>query len=253
MLGNTVKRKLAAGKSVVGIWVGTSDPRLIELCGIAGFDYVVIDAEHSPISERTCEELVRAAEVHGLTSIVRVPDNREKVILRYLDVGALGIIVPQIKSREDAERAVRAARYAPMGQRGMSAGRLSGYGASMNIQDYVERINQETVVILQIEHKQAVDQLAEILAVEGVDAFEIGRADLSQSLGLPGNGTRPEVAAYVQRAVEGILGAGRVLGDTTDDPEEARALLARGYRMVACHLTGVLLKAGKDYLRKVTG
>jgi 4-hydroxy-2-oxoheptanedioate aldolase len=248
MLKNPVKEKLARGGAAVGIFVGMSDPRLVEICGLAGFDYVLLDAEHSPFSERELEHLVRAAQVAAIPAFVRVPANRHEVILRIMDVGAWGVMIPQVKSRTEAEEAVAAVKYAPLGSRGSSVPRIAGFGTAFGFREWTEISNRESMVIIQIEHREAVENLDEILKVPGVDAFELGQADLSQSLGLPGATSDPKVREYVDRAVKKILDAGRVLGDTTTDPVEAAAFLDRGYRMVACSLHRLVHQGGKKFV-----
>jgi 4-hydroxy-2-oxoheptanedioate aldolase len=251
MVINHVKAKLAQNQPVFGVFVSSPDPRLIELCGLAGFDYVVIDAEHSPISERECEQLVRACELSGLTPIVRIPDNTPKVILRYLDVGAMGIMVPQVRSVAEAEAAAKAARHFPLGDRGLAPGRMTGYGSRATLREQADWVNRETMVIVQIEHRDAVQQLDGLLEVEGIDAFEMGQADLSQSLGLPGQPDHPLVREYIDRTIQTVIGRGRVLGDTTNDPRTALALLDQGFRMVACHLHKLVIQGGQDFVKQV--
>jgi 4-hydroxy-2-oxoheptanedioate aldolase len=251
LLKNPVKEKLSRGEAVIGIFVGTADPRLVEICGIAGYDYVLLDAEHSPFSERDIEGLVRAAEVMGIPAFVRVPTNRHEVILRILDVGAWGIMVPQVHNRQEAEAAVQAVKYAPLGRRGSSTPRVAGYGTTIGFREWTEISNRETLLIVQIENRDAVENLPEILQVPGIDAFELGQSDLSQSLDLPGATDDPRVKEYVDRAVDMILGAGRTLGDTTNDPAEAARLLDRGYRMVASNLNRLAFNAGKSFVTTI--
>jgi 4-hydroxy-2-oxoheptanedioate aldolase len=245
MLTNAVKGKLSRGEAVIGVFLGTSDARFVELCGYAGFDYVLLDAEHFPLSDSDVEHLVRAAEVVGIPAFVRVAANRPEIIRRVLDVGAWGVMIPQVRSAEEATAAVAATKYAPLGTRGAAVSRVAGSGTTTSFREWAEISNRETMVIIQIETREAVDRLNDILQVEGVDAFEIGRSDLSQSLGLPGLPSDLLVRAYVDKAVETILQNGRVLGDTTDDQAEAAALIASGYRMVACHLDRLAIQSAR--------
>lgn len=248
MLKNPVKEKLRRGEPVIGVFVGTADPRLVEICGHAGFDYVLLDAEHAPFNEREIENLVRAAELSGMPAFVRVPANRHDVISRVLDVGAWGIMVPQVHNRQEAEAAVQSVKYAPTGSRGSSVPRVTGFGAAMGFREWTELSNRETVVIVQIENRDAVENLSEIMQVPGVDAFELGQSDLSQSFGVPGSTEDPRVRDYLERAIKTVLGAGRALGDTTNNPTEAAALLRQGYRMVACGLEDLLAEGGRNFV-----
>jgi 2-keto-3-deoxy-L-rhamnonate aldolase RhmA len=163
----------------------------------------------------------------------------------------MGIMVPQVRSAAEAEAAVRAARHAPLGTRGLAPGRMAGYGSRASLREQAEWVNRETMVIVQIEHYEAVDHLDELLRVQGIDAFEMGQADLSQSLGLPGQSDHPKVRPYIERTIDTILGSGRVLGDTTNDPQAAQALLDRGFRMVACHLHKLITQGGRDFVGRL--
>src|SRR4051812_18239262 len=149
---NRTKQKLLDGGIVLGVFVGIPAPRLVELCGVAGYDYVVIDAEHGPIDFGAAEEMVRAADATGITPIVRVPDHLPKTILRYLDVGAQGIMAPGVNSVADANRIVEAVKYAPLGMRGLGPGRAAAYGQRGPLTDYAKDANNHTLIIAQPEH-----------------------------------------------------------------------------------------------------
>lgn len=248
---NATKRKLRAGQVALGVFIGIGAPRLVELCGLAGFDYVLIDAEHGPIDVSGCEDMIRAAEVVGVTPIVRVPENHDKTILRYLDIGAQGIMVPQVNSKVDAERAVKAIKYAPLGHRGLAAARSAAYGQATSLSEYVRRANNETMLFAQIEHVKALEHLDEILAVEEIDVIELGTADLSQSMGHPGETTHPEVQAVANEIIDRALRAGKIVGDTINDPSAAAAAVRRGIRKIDCSLVGVLARALSSYRQTV--
>jgi len=243
MRPNTTKRKLRDGGCAFGVFIPMAAPRLVEWAGLAGFDYVLIDAEHGPIEPAACEDLVRAAECMNITPIVRVPENNDKLILRYLDVGVQGVMVPQVNTVEDAEQAVQAVKYAPLGRRGLAGSRAASYGYRTSLAEYTRLSNDETMVLVQIENINAMPQLDRILRVEGIDVFELGQADLSQSMGFPGETGRPEVVAAIDAIVRRVLDAGKLIGDTTNDPKVAAACLKRGYRMLDCSLTGVTIRA----------
>jgi 4-hydroxy-2-oxoheptanedioate aldolase len=231
---NATKRKLAAGETVFGIFVGVPAPRIVELAGIAGFDYVVIDAEHGPIDVGVCENMIRAAEAIEITPIVRIPGHDHKVILRYLDVGAQGVMAPQVNSVADARAIIDATKYAPVGNRGLGPGRAAMYGLGEPLREYAPNENAEMLVIVQLENIAAADELDQLVQIPEIDAFEIGTADLSASMGWPGQASRPEVQEVVNTFESAVLGAGRVIGDTATDAEMARTLWNKGYRMLDC-------------------
>jgi 4-hydroxy-2-oxoheptanedioate aldolase len=226
---------------------------LAEICGYAGFDYVLLDGEHFPFTIGEIENVVRAGEVAGIPTFARVPANRPEIIRQVLDVGVWGVMIPQVRTAEEATAAVQAAKYAPLGTRGAQVTRAGHYGDSLSFAEWAEISNAESMVMIQIETREAVENLSDLLQVPGIDTFELGRSDLSQSLGYAGQADHPVVREYHDRAVAQILEAGRVLGDTTDDASEAAKFIARGYGMVACNLNRVTLRATRAYLAGARG
>jgi len=175
MRENRVKAKIREGKLAIGTYVGLADPALVEVIGLAGFDAAFIDTEHSAFDFKLVEEMIRAADLVGITSIVRVPENNPKTFLRILDMGAQAIQVPHIKSRDDAIAAVKAMRYAPLGERGMAgASRASGYG-TVSRAEHVVTCNSETMVIVMVEDQEAISDLEGIASVDGLDLVAWGR------------------------------------------------------------------------------
>jgi 4-hydroxy-2-oxoheptanedioate aldolase len=248
---NKTKRKLRAGELVFGVMITIPGPRVVELCGLAGFDYVVIDAEHAPIDVAMAEDMVRAAELVNVTPLVRVPSHDPRVILRYLDSGAQGVMVPQVNSATEAARIVSAVKYAPLGTRGLGSGRAAAYGQEISQPEYAKHANNETMIIAQLEHIDALAELPGILKVDGIDAFEIGLADISQSLGLAGEKLNPKVLSVARQFATAVISAGRIIGDTANDPQSARALVAEGYRMIDCGMAAVTSRALRDHLQSI--
>jgi 4-hydroxy-2-oxoheptanedioate aldolase len=199
----------------------------------SGIDQVFLDAEHGPLSERECEEMVRAADLYDLPVSIRVPANLPHVILRYLDIGASTIVVPHVTTRQDAERAVRAVKYPPRGDRSFAPGRgadLFGLGPA----EYVARANDETVVVALVEDVAAVHQVEAILGVPGIDAVSVGAFDLAGSMGYPGEPWRDEVQAAVGRIRVACRARGMPFGTVPRD----RADLARQIEL-GCQLITV--------------
>ncbi|MBI2323269.1 MAG: 4-hydroxy-2-oxovalerate aldolase [Chloroflexi bacterium] len=250
---NETKAKLQAGEPVLGIFVGFASPTVVELCGIAGFDFVVIDSEHGPMNPQSCEEMVRAADVTGITPIIRVAQNVSQVILRYLDIGALGIQMPIVNTRADAERLVQAVKYPPEGRRGLASVRAASYGLGEPLADYVVEANKQTMVISHVENVEAVNNLDELTQVPGIDVFFIGPTDLSQSLGYPGKTQDPAVREVIAQARQRIQAAGRVAGFMTTDAAAARRALAEGFRYVTVNTTGLLGRAARSFLAEARG
>lgn len=184
MLKNEVKAMIQNNEVAFGLFCSIPNPLIVEMIGHAGYHFVIIDTEHAAINPETVENMIRAAEVVGLMPFVRVSDNSNGAILRALDAGAKGVVVPHIRTKKDAEQAVHASRYYPLGMRSLNGGRPAAFGKD-NLTNYIERANQEIMVILMIEDREGIENLDDILSVTGVDMVLEGAADLSQSYGIP--------------------------------------------------------------------
>ena len=201
---NQLKRALAEGKTVFGLLNSIPSPLLVEMIGYAGYDFVILDMEHVCVNPETLENMVRAAECAGITPLVRVPNAMPEAILRALDCGAQGIVVPHVRNRADAEQAVAASRYYPLGKRGISGGRTTGFG-TVDLPTYFERANSEIMVVAMIEDKEGVDNLDAILSVAGIDMVLEGAIDLSQSYGVPGQAQHPTVQDAIEKIATACL------------------------------------------------
>lgn len=195
---NPVKRKIREREPVHGLFCSIPAPGLVEMIGCAGYDFVILDSEHTLVDPQQLENLIRAAEAVGLTPFVRVPESDPGAILRALDAGAMGVVVPHIRARSDVDAAIRAARYAPDGMRSLNGGRVPGFGL-IELTEYVRLANAEVMVIAMIEDVEGVDALPQILAGGGVDVVLEGAADLSQSYGFPWQTRHPRVAEALRR------------------------------------------------------
>ncbi|MEI8191418.1 MAG: aldolase/citrate lyase family protein [candidate division NC10 bacterium] len=207
MRENRVRAKMKQGKLAVGAPVGLAEPAVVEIIGLAGFDAAFIDMEHSAFDMSMLEAMIRACEITGITSLVRVPDNNPKTILRVLDAGAQGIHVPHIAGTKDALAAVKAVRYPPMGERGMaSSTRAIRYGA-VSLQEHMATSNAEIILTVMVEDKAALDQLADIATIPGIDLVAIGPTDLCAALGI----TDPR-DPNLKTTIEGIAATLRRIG-----------------------------------------
>ncbi|MHB1415972.1 MAG: HpcH/HpaI aldolase family protein, partial [Chloroflexota bacterium] len=212
MQENLTKEKIKAGQVVVGTFMNVNHPRIIELCGYTGYDFIIIDAEHGPADYEPVEDLIRAAELTGITPLVRIAQNVQQVILRYLDLGAMGAQIPMVNTKAEAEAVVRACKYPPEGARGLAGVRAAHYGVMESFPEYVKQANQEMLVIVQVETVQAVSNLKEILSVPGIDIVFVGPTDLASSMGYSGQFTRPEVQEELYRIFAEIRNAGLAPG-----------------------------------------
>ena len=194
-----LKKKLQNNELTVGSWIMMGIPMSAEVMALAGFDWLVIDIEHTSIDFESVHVIISAIQAKCVKALVRVSKNEEVVIKRVLDMGADGIIVPMVCSRKDAEMAVSYAKYPPKGVRGVGLFKAQHYGTAF--EEYKKWVNEELVVIAQIEHKNAVENIEEIISVDGIDGVIIGPYDLSGSMGYPGEFERDDV----KQAVEHVL------------------------------------------------
>lgn len=248
MRTNLMKRKLEQGKVALGVSVQEESIQTIEILGMLGFDYVNIDCLHSSLSVESVARIVLAAELTGLTTLVRVPQNIPEVILRYLDVGVMGITVSEMDNAQIAESLVFAVKYEPEGKRSLAAVRAAGYGLTESIGDYVKSANRETMALGIVESKAAIENIEKILAVSGLDAVIIGTTDLSKSLGLPGQTTHPEVLEDSDRILAAGKNMGKAMGITLNKVESPNPLIERGFQFVGIHAKTLLINAARKYL-----
>jgi 4-hydroxy-2-oxoheptanedioate aldolase len=227
----TLKAKLAADRSVVGLNVVTADPGGVELLGLHGWDFVLLDVEHGEIDRSNCENLIRAAELTGMSAIARLPSADPTGIGRFLDAGAHGCQIAWVESADEAAAAVAAAKYPPLGHRGFGAGRSSGYG-TIPPAEFVARHNADGLVSVQIEGSAGARAAREVAAVAGVDVVFIGSSDLAGALGFPGEPMHPSVREVVDQIASAVLESGKTLGVVAYSPEDAASWRERGARFV---------------------
>lgn len=248
---NPVKKKLQVGQKTTGAWLGLASPATAEILSLAGFDWLVIDMEHGAGDYMTMVGQFQAMNGSGVVPLVRIAGNDSLIIKRTLDAGALGVVVPDIQTREEAEAAFRAVKYQPLGTRGISGNtRAASYGIGNNTQ-LMSTANERTMLIVQIESPQAVENLDEILKVDGIDVFFIGPRDLGTSMGFFNNAAHPEVKKVITTIEEKVFGAGKVLGTVTGSWEQAQEKYTRGYQFLSLMSeAAVLAKAGTDLVNK---
>jgi 4-hydroxy-2-oxoheptanedioate aldolase len=227
-----------------------SSPYVVESLGDIGLDFVYFDLEHGPMSEESCQEMIRAAELAGLTPLVRVPAGHSGVPQRLLDSGAMGIIAPHCNTKSQAIAAVDMVKFPPEGQRGIAGRSLSL--SKMSVGDYVRKANEETMVIAMIEEKEALDNLSDILTVAGLDVLFIGRLDLSLSLGIPGRIDD----RLIEEAVDTVITQGRAAGKSVGvgalsvaDPDGIRKFIEKGARFFALNTISILTSAAASLLK----
>lgn len=195
---NTLKQALEQGRSVFGLFCSTPAPLVVEMIAAAGFDFVILDAEHTLTSPERLEHMIRAADAAGLVSLVRVPEAPSRMIVQVLDAGAGGVVLPRVRTAEQAADAVALCRYHPDGCRGLNAGRPAGFGR-MDLTEYIRYANDQVLVAAMIEDQEGASNAQAIAAVHGIDLLIEGAADLSQSLGMPWRTGAQEVRATLNQ------------------------------------------------------
>ena len=242
---NRVKQKLAAGETVVSVAV-LDTPDHIDLMGPAGLDAVWVEAEHGPVDFGRIPDLTRACDLWGITSIVRVNALAYGPIYRTLDLGAQGVCVPHIDTGEDARKFVEAAKFAPIGRRGLFTSR-QGYG----VPDYLEVANDHTLLIALIEDIRAVENLDEILKVDHVDVFFVAPSDLAASMGRIGKATAPEVRQQIDTTLERIVAAGRNAGTLLIGNRNGEHYAGMGVRFLMAGIQPWLAEGAAGVLRAI--
>ena len=250
MAEKNLKKKLLDKELTVGSWITQGHTGVAEIMARAGFDWLTVDMEHSAITLDLAQELIRVIDLAGNVPLVRVGENAPNLIKRVMDAGARGVIVPMVNTKAEAERAVSAVKYPPLGTRGVGLARAQGYGQAF--EQYRNWVSAESVVVVQIEHIKAVENLEGILAVDGVDAFFVGPYDLSGSLGCPGEFGHKDVEAALKHVLEVSKKLGKIAGFHVIPPE-AQALIEKakaGYRFLGFSLdTLYLATACRDQLK----
>ncbi len=241
MLSGSLKDALKNKETTIGSWITLAHPAIVEIMAKAGFDWLVVDMEHSAITISEAEELIRVIELCGVVPLVRISSNDSVQIKRVMDAGANGVIVPMVCTKGDAIAAINAVKYPPVGTRGVGLARAQGYG--LEFEKYKEWVNKESIVIVQIEHIDAVNNLEEILSTDGVDGFIVGPYDLSGSLGRPGEFEHSDVINALKR-VRAISEKMHVASGFHVIPPEYKDVLKKireGYSFVAFSLDTLFL------------
>ena len=223
---NPFKRALKAGKAQIGLWSSLASNYTVEVIAGAGFDWLLLDQEHSPNDLESVLSQLQAAAAYASHPVVRVPWNDMVTIKRMLDAGAQSLLIPYVCNAEEARAAVSYTRYPPAGVRGVAGTtRATRFG---RVKDYAKRAHEEICVLVQVETEEAMKNIESICAVEGVDGVFIGPADLHASMGYPGETSNPKILPLIEDAMRRIAKAGKAPGYLTPIEADARRMLAAG-------------------------
>lgn len=242
MFNSKVKEKLARGEVVFGTFFKFGAPGLVELFGLAGFDFLIVDAEHSTFSHAQIEQAIRTCELVGMSSIIRTQDASEASILHALDSGASGVQVPSLRDPEQVREVIFRSKYHPIGGRGWAPGCRAADYAFGDASEYAARANRDTLVSVHVENKEMVEHIDALCAIEHLDVLFIGTGDLSQSLGHPGKASHPDVLAAVDKVIAAGVRHGKHLGAVASSPEQLRDYVKRGVKYIAWQSDLVIFK-----------
>ena len=233
----------------MGVFCTIPEPQVVEILGLAGLDFVILDSEHAAIMPPLAENMYRAAEVVGITPITRVGENSQQVIQKFLDAGSLGVQIPLVDTREEAQQVVDAAKYPPVGKRGLAGVRAAWYGLAGPLDEYVRMANEETLVVIQAETLQALDNIEELCQVEEVDVIFMGPSDISSAVGMHGQTRHPEVLRRIEEAGRVVISAGKAAGTMARDLEEYQHWRERGFQYLCTSTTSLLGQATRAFVK----
>lgn len=242
------KDMLNQDRPLLGLWQALAAPYTADICARAGYDWLLFDGEHAPNTAQTLLGQLQAVEAFPVAAIARVPLGEPVAIKQYLDIGFATLLVPMVDTAEQARAVIAASRFPPLGNRGVasSTSRASGFGAD---KDYLQCAHERTTIIVQIESRAALDNIAAIAAVDGVDALFIGPGDLAASLGHLGNPGHGEVQQAIAGAKAAIDDAGKPAGIFALSPDDARRRIEEGYRFISVGTDIGILTRGAAELR----
>jgi 4-hydroxy-2-oxoheptanedioate aldolase len=246
---NRTKAKLQAGQPVYGVISTSDDPQFAELCGIAGFDYYLLDAEHGLIDPAQAVNVIRACERVNITPLVRIGSKDPKLVLQYLDAGMLGVMMPGLESAAEVKMLVDAVKYPPQGRRGVGMSRASGYMAyGTSAPDYLEFSNAQTLVIPQFEDPALFSRFEEVFSLPGVDAVMIGPRDLSLAAGFPDGAHHPEVQSVIEGVIAACRRCGLAPGITAATRADSARQVERGAQMILAIGQNIVLAGAREFL-----
>lgn len=249
---NRIKQRLKSGGDVVGAFAKITDPSAVEVLGLAGFDFFVLDNEHVAMNRESMVAILRAAELSDIVPVVRVRENRAVEMLQALDAGAMGVQVPHVNTKEDALHVVQSVKYAPLGHRGFASSHRAGAFGFLDPIQYVQQSNEQTLVACYCETLAAIENLPEIVQVDGLDVVFIGPWDLTQSLGFIGQLDHPDLRRHIDTIIDTTRAAHKAAGIIASDAADARQWFDRGVQYVTISSDlGMLAAQAKQFLKEL--
>ncbi|MBN4066819.1 hypothetical protein JYU14_01905 [Simkania negevensis] len=230
---NLLQQKLQSGEPVLGTWSIIPSAVTADIIASSNLDFIIIDREHGPVGYEVAQQMIMACESRNVTPILRVEGIRNEEILRALDIGAHGVQVPNVTTHEEAKTVVEAAKYPPIGTRGFSPFTRAGNYSLSTATTLTQSANENTLVVLNIEGKEAIDNIDKILSLEGIDILFIGLYDLSKALGIPGQVNHPDLLDRLREVTEKINAAGKYTGTIATSSESMNLFLKMGIKYLA--------------------
>jgi len=249
---NKLKQKLLDGQTVYGPFCKLQDPSVVEIAALAGFDFVILDMEHGPLSVESVQTIARAAQAKGIEVVVRVTENIASDILRILDLGVNSIQVPQVNTAADAQKVVDASFFYPKGERGMCRYVRAASYTGVEKKEYFSSANLGTLTIVHIEGNKGLQNLEKIVSIDGIDIVFLGPYDLSQSCGYPGQTNHPEVVNKMKEAVMLAKANNKIIGTFCESPSDAHKWRDLGVQYISYSVdVGIILNAYKEITKQL--
>ncbi|MFL2767155.1 MAG: HpcH/HpaI aldolase family protein [Dehalococcoidia bacterium] len=251
MNNNIMKEKLRSGKNVVGLFQNVINPNITEIMGLLGFDFVIVDGEHTTFNPNLAEEHFRAAELRNISSVTRIGQNDQQVIQKFLDAGSEGVLMPLINNKSDALEVVDSVKYPPVGKRGLASGRGSSYGIPQSVKEHVDHSNNETLVAIQIETTEAMEKVEEISSIDEVDVLFFGPSDISSSFGIHGQINDPKVRDTIANLSKIAIANGKSCGTIARDSNDFKFYKEAGFQWFCSGVTNMMQSGMKEYLSEL--
>ncbi len=249
MKENILRKRLLEKKASYGVISPTTDPTICEYIGLCGMDFYIMDAEHGALSISEVAHMIRACESVGITPLARINTLDEKVILQYFDAGCMGVMMPNTNTVDDCKKLVSFVKYFPKGKRGLGPVRSSDYMAGKLSQaEYIHFSNEQTLVFPMIETMECMQNLSEMVKVDGVDGFILGPRDLALSMGFIDGPNHDEVKKVINEAIEIVTKAGKVFGTVAATAEQAKDLTDKGVTLLLNSVQGLLTSSVKTFM-----
>ncbi|AOM83546.1 HpcH/HpaI aldolase family protein [Salisediminibacterium beveridgei] len=228
-----LRQRLKSGEVLFGTFIKMTDPSSAEIIGLLDFDFAVVDNEHVAMNKENIVNIIRASENVGLSTIIRTKDTSKTDILQFLDSGAVGVQVPNVNKKADAEKVIDAVKYSPAGSRGFAPSHRAANYNLINKKEFIKNSNDKTLTVIHCESKESLDNLEAILTVNNIDVVFIGPMDLSQAFNVPGDVNDSNVVHAIETIISITKKYGKALGTVASDTSEAERLIEKGFQYIA--------------------